>query len=225
MTERAKHSGDGLERLEGANPVSDPRFAFPPDHPAAQALLKEIVVPDTLTRPSADPVAPSARSRWRRSLVPGAAAAAIAILLAVVVATSSDGDRPETAADPPPAETATDPPPAERGPISLGSASCVELYSLETLGHRELAFDGVVDSVDGDQVTFRINEWYRGGPGETVTLSGASTMSGLTSAGSTVELQPGRRLLVAGDGAFAWSCGFTQPYDPAVAETWRASLA
>jgi hypothetical protein len=30
--------------------------------------------------------------------------------------------------------------------------------------------------------------------------------------------------LVAGDGSFAWSCGFTQPYDASVAADWKAAL-
>jgi hypothetical protein len=29
-------------------------------------------------------------------------------------------------------------------------------------------------------------------------------------------------LLVAGDDGFAWSCGFTQPYDRVVAACWAA---
>jgi hypothetical protein len=39
-----------------------------------------------------------------------------------------------------------------------------------------------------------------------------------------VSLAPGTRLLVSGDGGFAWSCGFTQPYDDATASQWRETL-
>ena len=37
-------------------------------------------------------------------------------------------------------------------------------------------------------------------------------------------LRPGARLLVAGDGGFAWGCGFTQTYSPDVASGWRSAL-
>ena len=35
-----------------------------------------------------------------------------------------------------------------------------------------------------------------------------------------VTLVEGERFIVAGSGSFAWSCGFTQAYDPAVAADW-----
>ena len=122
-----------------------------------------------------------------------------------------------------PQPLAADPPAGEGGPISAGSASCVELYSPETLAWRQVAFDGTVEAVDGDQVTFRVGEWYHGGDTPTVTLAGASTFGGLTSAGPALSLEPGTRLLVAGDGGFAWGCGFTQPYDPEAAQSWRTA--
>jgi len=50
-------------------------------------------------------------------------------------------------------------------------------------------------------------------------------VGGMTSAGPGAALAPGTRLLVAGDGGFAWSCGFTQPYDRDVATAWAAAFA
>ncbi|MBA2283138.1 MAG: hypothetical protein H0W25_18160 [Acidimicrobiia bacterium] len=113
------------------------------------------------------------------------------------------------------------------GAITPGGASgsCVELYDLQTLANRDIVFDGTVQVVNGDQVTFAVNEWFRGDQIPEVSLSGAEGLGGLTSAGPTIGLEPGTRLLVAGDGGFAWSCGFTQPYDEAVAEQWRAALS
>jgi len=34
----------------------------------------------------------------------------------------------------------------------------------------------------------------------------------------------GTRQLVAGDGGFAWGCGFTQPYDADLADQWNEEL-
>ena len=98
---------------------------------------------------------------------------------------------------------------------------CVEQYSLETLKHRGFAFDGTVTSISGDEVTFSVGERYLGPPASTVTLS-ATGMTGttITSAGGP-NLAVGHRYLVAGEDHFAWACGFTQPYDAAVAAQWK----
>ena len=106
-----------------------------------------------------------------------------------------------------------------------GAGSCVEVYDLDTLDNREVAFDGTVEEVDGDTVRFKVNQWYRGDSSEKVSLGGAAALTGVTSAGPGATLSPAARFLVAGDGGFAWACGFTQPYDPAVAEQWANVLA
>ena len=69
--------------------------------------------------------------------------------------------------------------------------------------------------------TFKVNQWYRGGTLSTITLHGASTLRAVTSAGRITKLEPGTRLLVAGDGGFAWSCGYTRAYDASTATKWR----
>lgn len=116
-------------------------------------------------------------------------------------------------------------PPTSSRPITPGGmASCVEQYSLSSLRDREVAFAGTVKSVNGDSITFGIDDLFKGSVGGEITLAGASTLGGITSAGSGVSLDPGTRLLVAGDGGFAWSCGFTQTYDADVASDWRAAL-
>lgn len=72
----------------------------------------------------------------------------------------------------------------------------------------------------------RINESFAGGasPDSEVTLT-ATGMTGtsVTSAGGP-SLAAGERYLVAGDAEFAWACGFTQPYDAAVAAQWAEAL-
>ena len=111
------------------------------------------------------------------------------------------------------------------GGVTPGMASCVEPYDLSKLKNRQVALDGLVKEVDGDHITLKVVHWYRGGTDEEVTLAGASTLAGTTSAGQAVPLEAGTRLLVAGDGGFAWSCGYTQPYDSQTAEKWSKALA
>lgn len=166
-----------------------------------------------MTDPDADHRVESPKStpsRWGVKIAV-AAALVVAVAAGIVVASSRDTDD----------ETAQ-PPVTSGTPVTPGgpAASCVEVYDLETLAGREFAFDGTVERVEGDEVTFAVNEWFHGGSEETVTLAGAATLSGVTSAGPSADLDAGTRLLVAGDGGFAWSCGFTQPYDPEVARDW-----
>jgi hypothetical protein len=76
--------------------------------------------------------------------------------------------------------------------------------------NRQHAFDGTVVTVGGDNVTLDVTEWFKAAdrPAST-TLQGASTLSAITPNGPATALDPGTRLLVAGDGEFAWGCGFT----------------
>lgn len=111
--------------------------------------------------------------------------------------------------------------PAPSEPPGPGIGSCVEIYSLDTLENRDFAFDGTVTAIDGDAVTFTVVETFAGDVTDPVTLTAtAMTGTSVTSAGGT-SLAVDQRYLVAGDETFAWACGFTQPYDPAVAADWR----
>jgi hypothetical protein len=69
-----------------------------------------------------------------------------------------------------------------------------------------------------------VHRTYRGPAGGSITLD-APGMTGttITSSGGP-QLVVGSRYLVAGDDRFVWGCGFTQPYDEAVAATWAATL-
>lgn len=107
--------------------------------------------------------------------------------------------------------------PASNSPAT-GMASCVETYSVAALAQRSWAFDGTVTNVAGDNVTFAVNETFRGDLGADVTVT--ATGSAVSSAGGPV-LEAGRRYLVAGEGKWAWACGFTQPYEAEVAAEWR----
>jgi hypothetical protein len=187
--------------LRQANPIPEPRRSLPPDHPAVDALREEIIMSETLTRTPPAPSVPEPPSRPSRWIRPAMALAAVAAVQPVA-----------------------EPPTSPGGPVS-SSMSCVEVYSSDTLGRREIAFDGTVQSIDGDEITFRVGHWYRGGSDDTVTLAGAQTLTSQTSAGEPVPLEPGTRMLVAGDGGFAWSCGFTQAYDAGTAASWEAAFS
>jgi len=106
-----------------------------------------------------------------------------------------------------------------------GSAACVEQYSLDTLRSRSFAFTGTVSAIDGDEVTFKVDDALKGVPGDSVRLTAAGmTGTAITSAGGP-NLSMGARYLVAGDATFVWACGFTQPYNDAVVAQWRSAFS
>ncbi len=189
------HGPDPLEELRAVNPVSDD------DLPSAslarvRARMQETVMNDDRTRTPQ-------RSRLLGLGVLGAAGALALVLVA--------GQFSPAPLAPTPSQ-------------DTGSAACVELYSLDTLANRAFAFDGTVKAIDGDTVTFNVNEAYRGGGDGTLSLQAPGmTGTAITSAGGP-NLEVGERYLVAGDAQFAWGCGYTQPWSAAVAADWAVAL-
>jgi len=208
---------DELDALRRVDPL-DPADLIPPEDPAAIALFERITMSETTTTP-ATPIEPNHSPPSRRRLLSLAgAAAAIAVAVGAVIFANGEDPEPEVAQ---PSETTL----APITPGGSSSASCVEIYDLQAVTNRETAFDGTVVRIEGDLITFTVNEWFRGGDGPEATLAGASTLAGLSSAGASLPIEAGVRLLVAGDGGFAWSCGFTQGYDPVVAAQWAQAFA
>lgn len=189
-----REPSDPLDALRHADPV---RSAPEPSDSKARVWtrVQEVIM---------DRPAPTRRRPARMALgVTGLAAAAV-----VAVALFSGAGASPTPSDQP-------------GP---GIGSCVETYRLEALGNRDFAFDGTVSVIEGDTVTFVVNEAFSGdGAGEVTLTASGMTGTAVTSAGGP-SLVAGQRYLVAGDDTFVWACGFTQPYAPAVADDWREAL-
>ncbi|MEU4469943.1 hypothetical protein [Micromonospora sp. NPDC023888] len=135
------------------------------------------------------------------------------------------------------------------GPLpDSGAASCVEVFTPETLASRAFAFDGVVatigpartnrpgvDRLDLVGVTFTVGEWFSAGTASRVTVDMAPPVTGThdPTAETFTSYAVGSRLLVSGgprqprpggsplDDAIAWGCGFTRYYDQSTAQSWR----
>ena len=187
---------DPLDELLAADPLAD-RLS-----PASLARIRARVKEDVMTTPT------RRLPLGTRTLGLGAGIAAIAAL-ALVVALGGRGNAPGI---------------TPGGSVGTGSASCVEQYTPTTLANRSFAFDGTVSAISGEQVTFTVGTAYRGAAGGTITLDAPGmTGTAITSAGGP-NLAVGERYLVAGDDHFVWACGYTQPYDAAVAAEWTAAL-
>ena len=210
---------DALRRADPVDPASLPSARGLEGH----ALFERITMADTTdttTETTTDPLtaAPPPRPPRRRWAIAAVAAAVVIVGAIVGLAAGGDDD----------ADDVAQPPPTSTEPISPGGQSsqmCVEVYDLATIANREMAFDGNVIAVNGDEVTFEVNQWFGGGTADETTVGGAGGLGTLTSVGEAFALEPGTRLLVAGDQQFAWSCGFTQPYDPDVAADWERAFA
>ncbi|HEV2005845.1 MAG TPA: hypothetical protein VGQ85_04450 [Candidatus Limnocylindrales bacterium] len=194
MTE---HDPDPLDALRAANPVDADRLSS-----ASLARVRARVSEDVMS------TSVNTRRPWQtRILGFGGAAAVAAIALFIVLRGPAGG-----------------PGVGPGGSFGTGSASCVEAYTPTALTHRSFAFDGTVSAISGESVTFTIGKAFKGAAAQTVTLDAPGmTGSAITSIGGP-KLAVDQRYLVAGDDHFAWACGYTQPYDAAIAAQWAAAL-
>jgi hypothetical protein len=111
---------------------------------------------------------------------------------------------------------------------------CVEQYSPSTLQNRSWAFEGVITAAEGpadptgedpgqgtSTVTFDVDRWFWGGPGEQISLR---TYASPSSVGD-VDDSVGAHLLVSGEEDFLWSCGFTKPFTEVALGEFEAAAA
>ncbi|MGC4812439.1 hypothetical protein ACLQ29_18095 [Micromonospora sp. DT228] len=199
------------------------------------------------------------RRRRHLGLFGAAAATALALGGGVValdlVGTGSPGEndsadgRRLAALSGSPATDGDDPTRDRSGPLpASGAASCVEVFTPETLANRAFAFDGVVatigpartnrpgvDRLDLVGVTFTVGEWFSGGTASRVTVDMDPPVTGTRdrTAETFTSYAVGSRLLVSGgprqprpggsplDDAIAWGCGFTRYHDQSTAQSWR----
>lgn len=218
---------DELERLRAADPARSDVIEEIATGARARALRAELTMQTENTQnptPSPTPHPPQTPT-WRRTTLAGVALVALALGgVAVALQLADDGGAPsDDVADPVTTPDGTGERP-DAMPPGGGMAMCIAVYSPETLAEREVAFAGTVTAMSGDDITFDVEEVFRGDLGATVTLGGAGFVGGINP-DNPAPVAVGDRVLVAGDGGFAWGCGFTQPYDEDVAATWRSTLS
>lgn len=125
------------------------------------------------------------------------------------------------------------------------STACVNSYSPAAVAGSPFAFDGTVTAIGAARsnrpgvalplagLTFRVNQWFRGGSGPTVTVDmDVPPTANSSSDPSMPAYGIGTRLLVSGaprwggaplDAAIARGCGFTRTYDARTAAEWAAA--
>jgi hypothetical protein len=72
----------------------------------------------------------------------------------------------------------------------------------------ELAFEGTVTAVEGDQATLTVDEWYLGGDADQVTVTGPEGSVALL---GSVTLEEGSAYLISASDGVVRSCGQSGP--------------
>lgn len=224
------------EYVRRVAPLDEEALARLTAPPAKRELLNRILSQPVPAGHAGRVAPPAAGTRRRRLAIAGAAAGLLLAAGSGTVAAlhgSGAADR-----DRPPAGT------APSGPLGDGSValdaptSCAFPYDPDTLAERAgFAFDGSVTGIaetapGGAQVTFRVEEWFRGGEGDEFTIE--MFAPGVVSIwGDNPSYQLGSRLLVSGDDRggrerlvdpVVWYCGFTRTYGASTAAQWREAL-
>ncbi len=206
---------DPIEMLRAINPV-DPHGVPSASLARVSAKVQETMMSDisneTVQRP-----------RFRFTGL-GVAAGAVAVLaLAVTVGLSGGlGSAPGGVAVVPTGEPTAQPTDTGGGIGNGGGMASCLAYDPTIVPTFDLAFDGTVTVVNGDQVTFAVNSDFKGGAGDTITLTSAQGDPAL--AGPGIDFEVGGRYLVSGAGTDVNICGFTMPYSDADAAAWAAAF-
>ncbi len=141
-----------------------------------------------------------------------------ALALAVIVGPGLGIGGGGSASEPP---VAVAPTPTTNPAAGGGAASCL-VYDPANLPSFDVVFDGTVTAVDGDQVTFDVNEDFKGA-GDSITLTAPVVDPALV--GPLPDFQVGGRYLVTAFGSTINACGYTVDYDADTAAAWAAAFA
>ena len=104
-------------------------------------------------------------------------------------------------------------------PIGDAMAMCLQ-YTDQMLLDQEYAFDGTLVAVDGNNATFDVHSWYKGGEGAQITLKAEGLVNTEAVALVGTSLEVGQRYLISGTDGFVWACGFSVTYDTEISNHW-----
>jgi hypothetical protein len=203
---------DPIDRLRAADPI---RTDDVPD--ASLARVTARIQEHIMTTQKNDPTVrhPRGPLAWVGGF---AVVGAIALALAVALGNGFGGPTPPPiAANPTPSEA----PDQSSNPAAGGGVASCLVYDPANLPTFETVFDGTVTAIDGDQVSFTVNEGWKNADG-TITLTAPQVDVALT--GPLPEFAVGSRYLVTAAGSTISACGYTLDYDADTAAKWSAAF-
>ena len=195
---------DPINSLRAANP------AHAADVPDASLARVSATVTEHIMTHDQKLVSPPSRRRWTFALLGGAAITGV-LVLAVASSAGFFGQAPS----------------GNHGngngiPPGGGLSSCIP-YDPALLPTFEVVFDGTVTAIDGDQVTFQVNQGWKAASGS-ITLTAADA-GAVSLVGPGPDFAIGSRYLVTAAGGNVNGCGFTLEYDAAEAASWAAAFS
>lgn len=198
---------DPIDRLRAADPI---RADDVPDASLARvsARIQEHIIMSDL---SGNPLPP------RRGPLALLGGVAIAGALALAVAFGSGVGTPAPSGGP----VAVNPTPTADPAAGGGGMAMCLAYDPAELPKMEIVFDGTVTAVDGDQVTFDVNEGWKDADGS-ITLTDPDTSVALL--GALPDFEVGGRYLVTAAGSTINACGYTLDYDADTAADWAGAF-
>jgi hypothetical protein len=204
---RKRFDGDPIEALRRADPFDRLEVRKDTEEARRRALFQEITDMDTMERQEEAPKPRPARFRIAVGL-----SAAVAVAAAAIGACAALGHKAE--------ERIVGGEPIGGG----GMAMCIR-YDDSLLVEQQMAFDGTVTSIDGTEVTFTVNHWYRGGEGDTITLDAEGLTGGPNTVIEGTPLEQGGRYLASANDGVVWACGYTVTFDSDLADHWAELFA
>lgn len=202
---------DLIRRLRAVDPAAE----LPPSGAGRVARLLEDTMDDQ-TSPTETP--------GRRSLLPWLATAAAVVLVAVLGFQTVGNDSTPTATDSPPSPS---PDAATTQTLTVGEASetagkCLP-PSAEYLSGSATAFSGTVTGLGGGLATLSVDQWYVGDETDEVVVRAPSEdMQALL--GAVAFEDGGRYLVAANETGSVMLCGFSAPYDDAMAAMYAEAF-
>ena len=184
------HDDDLQARLRDA----DPARRTPPPDPSWIDTLAQSTMEAPMTTPE-----PAAGTRRTWLLTAAAAVLVAALGVGGWSALSGDDNRDQVARE----KTVT----TLIVPKPDLAAMCMQLTP-ETVGQMQVAFDGTVSSIEGEEVTLDVTKWYVGGDTDQVKLVQNSPDAMIALEGD-IQLEQGQRYLVTAHDGQVNGCGFT----------------
>ena len=210
---------DPIDRLRAADPIQTDDV---PD--ASLARVAARIQEQIMTDKQHDPTVRQPRGPlvWVGSLV---LFGVFALAIGLALANGFGAQTPPPVAVVPTATTEVPTPsdvPVDSGNPAAGGgvASCL-VYDPANLPNFDSVLDGTVSAIDGDQVTFKVNEGWKGADG-TITLT--SPRVDVAISGPLPAMKVGERYLVTASGSMISACGYTLDYDADTAATWAAAF-
>jgi hypothetical protein len=190
--------------LSDLDPMSARVPVESPTSPRARHQLEQIMTTDiTETTPSTSRF----QGRGKTWLAAAAAVAAVAIGTTVAVSMSGD-DSGKTMTAAPKVLALTAP---AGGPASM---RCMR-FEVAQLAQEPVAFAGTVIAMTPQQVTLKVDHWYKGGDADQVTVAAPASDQPNPVLEGGVDYQQGQQYLISAlDDGTVTSCGYSGPATP-----------